>query len=115
MKIAVSRIGRQRPFDMGDDGAYFVRAWDIDADLEFAPLTFVGMSVLSPPAADAQAAHDILRDQPRSCASARMLPSDPRILRTMARDRSARSRSSNARTIGAVNCASFTVPIIGAM
>ena len=87
---------------------------DVDADLELA-LRRLSARASLPRRRRAQAAHDVLATRPRSCASARMAPSEPTTLRTIAGERSARSRSSKARTSGTVSCESFTAPISGTM
>ena len=64
VKIAVNKQRSPAPVEMRDEGADFFGAGDIDADLQPAFLTALGLPFLAARPARAQGAHDILSDKP---------------------------------------------------
>ena len=63
VKIAVSRIGRQRPLRGPDNGLDLLARRNVDADLELAFLATLGLALGPAAAGRSKVAHDVARDE----------------------------------------------------
>ena len=98
--------------EVGDDAGNLRARRDVNPDLELGFLAPLVLPSLMP----TKAADHVLRHEPALLRVSKIAPRSPMTRFIIAGDRfSARSLSMNARTIGTVSCASFTLPTKGMM